>query len=418
MSDLPRRRAVSLLAALALLASAAAAELAELSPERRARLEELVGEVERLRGLEAPERFEVRVVDADGLAEEVEALMVRDLPAEDLRAAGRALELFGLLPPGFDLADVLRRLLGDQIAGFFDPDRELLVLVDGLDVPGLEERTVMVHELTHLVQHAHFDLRKMLTDDPLSDRDAAVQAMVEGDATLVMVEDLLGDAAQGGPWLDLLTGDAAGLAGSAAGLDPDLAGYPRYLRESLIFPYVQGLRFCAAVREAGGQELLDRAFGVSPPSSSEQILHPEKWLAGSDPPIEIELPELDALLARRLRAQGSLGENDLRILLAERLPGADPESVGAAAQGWGGDRFALYGDEPGDVLVWITEWDTEEDAAEFATLAFEAFPEPAAVRTSPTRVVVVLGGPPEDPELLVSVLAAARAQKKTRSIDQ
>lgn len=392
--------------------------MGDLPPERRARLDALVDDVERLRGLSAPERIDVRVVGPADLAEELEILMERELPAEELHAAGRALELFGLLPPDFDLGAALRRLLGEQIVGFFDPVREVLVLVDGVDVPGLQEETVMVHELVHLVQHAHFDLTGLLGDEALSDHDTAVQAMVEGDATLIMLRQLVGEGAGEEMLLGLLAGGSSGLSELATSAAPELGEYPAYLREGLVFPYIDGLRFCAAVRGAGGQELLDRAFAESPPGSSEQILHPEKWIEGTDPPLEIELPQLDGFLARPLRIDGSLGENDVRILLAERLPAQDPEAIGAASRGWGGDRFALYGDERGDVLVWVTEWDTEEDAAEFAALAFEAFSESSTVRTSPTRVVVVLGGPVAEPDLLVSALAAAPARKKTRPTDR
>lgn len=391
-----------------LLALAAAAEPRELAPERRARLEALVGEVERLRGLPAPEGFEVRVVDAAGLAAEIDALMARDLPDEVLRPAERALKLFGLLPPESDLRAQLAAILGGQVVGYFDPEREALVLVDGAEVPpGPAEDAVMVHELGHLVQHARFDLAALVPEDPLSDRATAIQALVEGDATLVMLQYLVGDGQEERAALGALLAAPEAL-GEALGADlgPGLDGAPAYLREGLLFPYLQGLLFCAALREAGGQELLDRAFAERPPASSEQILHPEKWLDGSDPPVEVELPDLAALLGGAPRTAGTLGEHDLRVLLAERLPGSDPETLRAAAEGWGGDAFALYGDPPDDLLVWVTEWDTAGDAAEFHALATRAFPDAPAAAGPATRVVLLLGAPPPEPEALLALLAS------------
>lgn len=370
-------------------------------------MEALVGEVERLRGLPAPAAFDVRVVDAAGLAVEIDGLMARDLPDEVLRPAERALKLLGLLPPETDLRAQLTAILGGQVVGFFDPEREALVLVDGAEAsPGPAEDAVMVHELGHLVQHAHFDLAALVPEDPLSDRATAIQALVEGDATLVMLRHLVGDAGEERALVASLLAAPEAL-GDLLGddLGPGLDGAPAYLREGLLFPYLQGLLFCAALREAGGQELLDRAFR-EPPASSEQVLHPEKWLDGSDPPVEIALPDLAVLLGGAPRTAGTLGEHDLRVLLAERLPGADAETLRAAAAGWGGDAFALYGDPPEDLLVWVTEWDTPADAEEFRTLAAEAFPDNPPTATAGTRVVLLLGTPPAEPGPLLALLAA------------
>ena len=391
---------------VASLSTPVGAELRELPAERRARLEELVGEVERLRGLPAPEAIDVRVVDAEGLAEELDALMARDLPEAVLGPAERALELFGLLPPESDLGARLRRILSSQIVGFFDPEREALVLVDATDMPSsLAEETVMVHELGHLVQHAHFDLARLVSEDPLSDRAVAIHALVEGDATLLMLRHLLGDGKEEQAVLVALLAAPAGLRDMLAGeLGPGLDGAPAYLREGLVFPYLQGLLFCAAVRDAGGQELLDHAFRENPPRSSEQILHPQKWLDGTDPPIEIALPDLTALLEVPRRIAGTLGEHDVRLLLAERLPDADPAALRAASEGWGGDAFALYGEAPDDLLVWVTEWDTPEDAAEFRALAAEAFPDGPPIPGPATRVVLLLGTSPPDADALLAAL--------------
>jgi hypothetical protein len=53
-----------------------------------------------------------------------------------------------------------------------------------------------------------------------------------------------------------------------------LAALPPILRESLLFPYVQGLLFVQGLQLSGGWQKVDDAFG-HPPASTEQILHPE-----------------------------------------------------------------------------------------------------------------------------------------------
>jgi len=52
--------------------------------------------------------------------------------------------------------------------------------------------------------------------------------------------------------------DPDGLAGAASDLPggDELAKAPPWIRDSLLFSYVQGFAFCLDVRRAGGQKLL------------------------------------------------------------------------------------------------------------------------------------------------------------------
>ena len=56
-----------------------------------------------------------------------------------------------------------------------------------------------------------------------------------------------------------------------------LASAPRYLRETLLFPYLHGQEFCTELYDRGGWDALAEAFR-HPPASSSQILHPEAVL--------------------------------------------------------------------------------------------------------------------------------------------
>jgi hypothetical protein len=185
-----------------------------------------------------------------------------------------------------------------------------------------------------------------------------------------------------------------------AAVTPDLPGTrelfdaPAYLRETLLFPYLDGLVFCTRVRGAGGQKLLDRAFRHDPPVSTEQVLHPEKWIALRDEPVRIELPDLGRRLkGYRKRLEGSWGELGTRLVLSERLGAGGRERAEAAAAGWGGDAWALYEKDARDaVFAWVTEWDDAGEAREFAALAREAFAPPWRLATrEPARVVLLLG---------------------------
>jgi hypothetical protein len=126
-----------------------------------------------------------------------------------------------------------------------------------------------------------------------------------------------------------------------------------------------GTRFAAAVARQGGWAQLESVYD-HPPLSTEHVLHPEKYLEGRDPPWQVKLPELTTLREWDLLADDVMGELRVRLLLDDY---GDQRGVG---RGWGGDAFRLYGSERGTTgVVWVSRWDTETDAVEFAD-AFES----------------------------------------------
>jgi hypothetical protein len=146
------------------------------------------------------------------------------------------------------------------------------------------------------------------------------------------------------------------------------------LRDFLSFPYAKGLRFVAALHEHGGWQRIDDAF-VRPPVSTEQILHPERFLQTFDAPVRIEQPSIHGILADGYRRSSEmrLGEEDLRVYLKQLI---DPELASIAAEGWGGCKVSLYtssgsSQDPGtsaallpEVLALSSVWDSEDDALE------------------------------------------------------
>jgi hypothetical protein len=95
-----------------------------------------------------------------------------------------------------------------------------------------------------------------------------------------------------------------------------------------------------------------------PPDSTEQVLHPDKYLRVEEP-LRVSL---DVALGSgwRRTASGTWGEFQTRELVGER-----------AAAGWGGDRYELWHGPGGDVLAMRWRWDTPRDAREFASAARE-----------------------------------------------
>jgi hypothetical protein len=144
----------------------------------------------------------------------------------------------------------------------------------------------------------------------------------------------------------------------------------------------------------GGYAAVDAAF-ADPPDSTEQILHPDKYLT-REAPVEVKVP---AGITAKLGAgwsqvgQDTLGEAILRIWL--KIGGATPLDANKAAAGWGGDRLALYRGPSGElVVVLVTEWDSIGDAEEFAGAAAalaDAANRGMPIEQSGTRTALAIG---------------------------
>src|SRR4051812_20344789 len=144
-------------------------------------------------------------------------------------------------------------------------------------------------------------------------------------------------------------------------------------RERLLFPYVAGKDFVTALYRAGGFPLLDRSFG-SPPTTTEQVLHPEKYLAG-EPAIPVRAPAAPA--GYRAAFVGRMGELQIRAMLT---PCVGEDEARASALGWGGDAYTIAVGAGSRAVLWSTAWDDEPSAARFeqALLASgRCFPDPS-----------------------------------------
>jgi hypothetical protein len=142
---------------------------------------------------------------------------------------------------------------------------------------------------------------------------------------------------------------------------------PRLFVRAADFSYRRGGIFMETVRQAGGMSAVDQVL-ARPPSSTEQVLHVEKYVAGEEPAVIDAKPLDDALAAKGYARVWSttLGELGIAIVLETHVK----EDVSKAARGWAGDLLCCYEDKQKRTLVaWLTAWDTREDAAEFEAAA-------------------------------------------------
>lgn len=312
--------------------------------------------VSRIRGLPLTGEIAISYISRDQLQAEFQSSMEQDYPVQQARADEKALKSLGLLDKNADLRQELGQMLGEGVIGFYDDEtKELKVVSDTAQINPMNEITLS-HEITHALQDQHFDLTRFIAGDGSvnGDRDLALMSLVEGDATQVENEYTMRVMAP----LDLVGVmlDSLGVLGAMGQASP-------YLTDSLEFPYTSGSDFVAYLSERDGWEAVNTAY-EHPPQSTEQIIHPDKYLAG-EAPLPVAIPDLGGVTGTgwTVLDEDVMGEFDLRELLSADLPGARARR---AAAGWGGGSFRLYEQGSESLLVMLIAWDTQGDADEFA----------------------------------------------------
>jgi hypothetical protein len=339
--------------------------------------DEVLDDVARLRQLKVLRPVENGLKSRD----DIRSIVLKDLaesttPAK-LKDSTAFLRFLGLVPPDFELERETVALLTEQIAGFYDPKSKVFYLADWIPIE--EQRTIIAHELVHALADQHFNLRRFEKwPEGDSDAELAARALVEGDATALMIAytlDARGIPADIGKLPVSLTDLLREGANAADPEHPIYSKAPEVLRQSLQFPYVSGAGFVQTLLREGSWARVGDAYRALP-TSTEQIMHPEKYLAGEHP-VAVKLPDVAASFGAgwRLASQDVNGEFGYFLILKDRLPEAE---AAAAAAGWGGDRYAFYRDPSGERagLVHVSTWDTPADATEF----FAAYAERSSRR--------------------------------------
>ena len=337
-----------------------------------AQMEKIEQEVEGLRGLPRANDLDRKTLTPEELRQRVMEDFFVDYTEEDVRQDALILNLFGLIDRDYDLYELFVELYSEQIAGFYDDETREMVVVQGKDFAG-PERMTYAHEYTHALQDAQYDLNDGLKlDDDNCELDseycAAVTALVEGDASFTETQWFLEYSS--------LKDKQEVLQYYQEYASPIFDNTPAFLQEDLIFPYVKGLEFVTKLYEDGGYAAVDGAF-INPPVSTEQIMHPERY--PEDQPIKIELDNFTSLLGDGWEEidRNTLGEWYTYLMLGKPLSSGwalEEEIALTAAEGWGGDEYLVYhhfeNDE--DVLILLSEWDTQSDADEY-WLAFSEY---------------------------------------------
>ncbi|MGH9711074.1 MAG: hypothetical protein ACRD37_11065, partial [Candidatus Acidiferrales bacterium] len=244
----------------------------------------------------------------------------------------------------------------------------------------IEQKPVMAHELTHALDDQYFHLEKwqkaVRTND---DASLARDAVVEGSALAAMMDYSLADLHTSVRQVpDIAPFIESGVA-SEMEKDPILAKAPPYIRDELLFPYLDGAVFTQQVLKVTSGWPDFRKVFRNPPVSTQQILHPNLYFQGVKPRA-ITLSHLKSAIPHGWNKldENVIGEFALGEVLKQFLEADKAEHF---ASMWHGDRYALFENKKTKqtILVVLLALDTEKDAKSFFGAYREALEKKYAV---------------------------------------
>jgi hypothetical protein len=329
-------------------------------PAGAASIEEQMKIVERIRGLSFTAPVAVETIERDDLPARIQAQVTKTMPYSvgEWETILRALHLIeGGGESGFP---ALLELYQSQVLAFYDPSsrtyfavRQVPSAMTALVPAEVAQESVAIHELVHALQDQRFDIgRKDFTLRKDTDAGLAYHAVLEGEATLVMLAHLMSNT--GASFDEIVRSDAlVSMLVSAASADTGIpAGAPRYYAEMLKFPYLQGLAFVIEAYRRGGWETLNKVH-ANPPQSTREILHPSEYF---DAKLKTEpFKSSPSVPAKRVLAVEHLGEFHWAF-----LAGADN------ARGWVNDRVTITENAYCETTTLVeTTWESEQAAQRF-----------------------------------------------------
>ncbi len=288
---------------------------------------------------------------------------------EEVRAEELTLKKFGLIPQDFDLAKNEVDLLTEQAAAFYDYDKKKLFITDSTSSES--QAPVLAHELSHALADQNYNLARFIKQGRKSDDGSTARlAVMEGQATWMMSEylarqagtSLKDSATLASTMATMAAGDEGGDSNKSDGEFPVFDKEPLYLKLTLVFPYTKGMSFQQAVLVRDPRQGFGEVF-LRAPVSTQQILHPEKYFDRVKP-TDPALPVVHLPHGYKGLVGGELGELEQGILLEQYV--GKTRAVNLSPH-WRGCNFELQENKKAGrvVLLYVTEWDSEESAAQY-----------------------------------------------------
>lgn len=362
----------------------------EQARELFASVDEILNWLSKDTGFAVKSKVKRQLASRDQVSKYIESRLSDDEDAKRLQRSEIVLKKFGLLPRTFDLHTFLVQLLREQVAGYYDVKTKTVYLLDWLTPES--QKPVLAHELTHALQDQNFNLKtwedpkapKSTHSDEFSyDEDEAStarSAVAEGQGMVTLVDFMLrasghtiADSPQVVPMMKSAMTANTGF--------PLLEQAPLMIRESLVFPYGDGLSFEGGLLEDGGKDFAFSGPFRRPPQDTHEVLDLSAYLH-SRPPEWLVIPDFKQELAGSGYEKydvGSIGQLDTRIMVQQY---AGAESAQNMAAAWkGGAYYAASSNDPkltGTAkigLLYLSRWKSDEDANKFAKIYADYLPK-------------------------------------------
>ena len=343
--------------------------------------------VEVIRGLEFNGTVPVEVISREAFSEEQNGSSTNTSTANRLHqnVKWEAMLSIGESENSLQTSESTRSA---TVGGYYSPAEERIVIVsENTTTPRMDEITLS-QELFHALQDQKLRLSfNRTTREGVNARNG----IVEGDGNLV---DRLYEQRCDEAW-DCVIPESDGSNGG--GGDTSDINYGIYLTQ--FQPYSDGPKFVRQIQREGGWDAVNAVY-ENAPTSSEQVIHPEKY--PDEGPVNISFEDtsseswyvpdmgngsvdyarfgqagLSAMFMRPVFDSGGtaapvVGPQDFYNVSGGQVSDFDPLNYGLdVTNGWGNDKLYPYVtndsiDTSETGYVWQIEWDTEDDASEFA----------------------------------------------------
>lgn len=231
-----------------------------------------------------------------------------------IEAEADMLKLQGIIAPDADYVKQFLETTPKQTLAYYRFETKQMLLRGTPGSPiGAATKTILVHELTHAVDDHAFDFAARDYGDPTKELLFGFEALVEGDAERIEHQ-----------W-----SQAQGLTPSAIASE----GYSDVVSSRMAVKYELGEKLVDDIMARGGQAELDRDFN-DPPSTSEQVMHPDKY-AAREPAASVPAPTAEGAIAWT----GGIGEYTTGQMLGTAVTTSE---ANRAAAGWGGDQAVVW----------------------------------------------------------------------------
>ena len=166
-------------------------------------VDEILDFVSQDTGLPIEHKVKRNLITRQEVEKYVDKRMKDDKDEKRLEQSRLVLQKFGLLPPDYDLHAEFVRLMGEQVAAYYDPKTRSVNLLDWVQLDA--QKPILSHELTHALQDQKVGIEKWelagAKDDstPLPDQQeyaaeeaqSARQCVTEGQGMAVMFDYML-----------------------------------------------------------------------------------------------------------------------------------------------------------------------------------------------------------------------------------